>query len=173
MVTDHFRYVVFKDPAWDWRPFSLDRDVAIATRADNGTINAIDPNIQPFTQGGGKLLMYHGWADPVVSPGTSVNYYNSVVKTLGSPSNPAESVRLFMVPGMGHCRGGDGPNSFDLVSALERWVEESVAPDRIVASQVTNGKAGRTRPLCPYPQVAVYTGRGGTDEEANFACNVR
>jgi feruloyl esterase len=173
LIIDHYRYVAFKDPAWDWRTFSLDRDVAFADKADNGTSNASDPNIQAFTHRGGKLLMYHGWADQVVSPGTSVNYYNSVVNALGSPSKTAESVRLFMVPGMGHCRGGDGPNSFDVVSALERWVEDGVAPDRIVASHVTNGKADRTRPLCPYPQVAVYTGVGTTDAEANFVCKVR
>jgi feruloyl esterase len=95
------------------------------------------------------------------------------MKALGGASKTAESVRLFMVPGMGHCRGGDGPNSFDMVTALERWVEDGVAPDRIVASHVANGTVDRTRPLCPYPQVAVYAGRGRTDEEANFVCKVR
>ncbi len=173
LVIDHYRYVVFKDPTWEWRTFSMDRDVAIADKVDNGTINAIDPNIQSFTRRGGKLLMYHGWADALVSPGTSINYFNTVVKALGGPAKTAESVRLFMVPGMGHCRGGDGPNTFDMMAALERWVEGGIAPDRIIASHMNDGRADRTRPLCPYPQVAVYRGTGNTDDEANFACSVR
>ncbi len=130
MAIDQYKFVVFKDPNWDWRTFSLDRDVAIADKVDKGTTNAIDPNIRPFTQRGGKLLMYHGWADQFVSPGTSINYYNSVVKALGGMSGTTGSVRLFMAPGMDHCRGGEGPNTFDTVSALEQWVEQGKAPIR-------------------------------------------
>jgi feruloyl esterase len=167
---DQYKFVVFKDPNWDWRTFNLDRDVAIADKVDNGTINAINPNIDAFTQHGGKLLMYHGWADQLVGPGTSVNYYNSVVKALGGASKTTDSVRLFMVPGMMHCRGGEGPNTFDMVSALEQWVEHGKAPDQIIASHSTNGVIDRTRPLCPYPQVSAYKGTGSTDEAANFVC---
>ncbi len=173
LAIDHYKYVVFKDATWDWRTFNIDRDVAVADKADNGTINAVDPNIQPFTGRGGKLLLYHGWADPLVAPGTSINYYNSVVRALGGPSKSAASVRLFMVPGMGHCGGGDGPNTFDAVTALERWVEQGHAPDQMVASHSTNGVVDRTRPLCPYPQVAVYKGTGSTDDAANFVCRAR
>jgi feruloyl esterase len=79
-------------------------------------------------------------------------------------------IRLFMAPGMGHCRGGDGPNTFDAIGGLDEWVEKKTAPDRLVATQVTAGSPGRTRPLCPYPQLAVYTGMGSTDDAANFAC---
>jgi feruloyl esterase len=170
LAIDHYKYVVFKDATWDWRTFNIDRDVAVADKVDNGTINAVDPNIQPFTGRGGKLLLYHGWADPLVAPGTSINYYNSVVKALGGPSKTAASVRLFMVPGMGHCGGGEGPNTFDAIEALERWVEEGQPPERIVASHSTNGVVDRTRPLCPYPQVAVYKGSGSTDDAGSFAC---
>jgi feruloyl esterase len=166
---DQYRYIVFKDPTWDWRTFDLERDVVIADRVDSGTINAINPNIQPFVQRGGKLLMYHGWADGSVAPGTSINYYNSVVKALGA-STAANSVRLFMAPGMGHCRGGYGPDTFDAMTALEQWVEQGRAPDQIVASHATNGKVDRTRPLCAYPQVATYTGSGSIDEARNFVC---
>ena len=173
LAIDHYKLVVFKDATWDWRTFNIDRDVAVADKVDNGTINAVDPNIQPFTGRGGKLLLYHGWADPLVAPGTSINYYNSVVKALGGPSKTAASVRLFMVPGMGHCGGGEGPNTFDAIGALERWVEEGQPPERIVASHSTNGVVDRTRPLCPYPQVAVYKGTGSTDDATNFVCRAR
>lgn len=170
LAIDQFKFVVFKDPNWDWRTFNLDRDLAIADKVDGGTINAIDPDIRPFTRRGGKLFMYHGWADQLVSPGTSINYYNSVVKALGGVSATTDSVRLFMAPGMGHCRGGEGPNTFDTISALEQWVEHGRPPDQIIASHATDGAVDRTRPLCPYPQIATYKGTGSTDEAANFVC---
>jgi feruloyl esterase len=113
--------------------------------------------------------MYHGWADPGIPPLNSVGYYTSVVKKVGA-SQASESIRLFMVPGMGHCRGGDGTDTFDAVSALNAWVEDRKAPDQIPASRVRNGAADRTRPLCPYPQVAHYKGTGSSDDAANFAC---
>jgi feruloyl esterase len=166
---DQFKYVVFRDPNWDWRTFELDRDVAAADKVDNGTINAIDPNLKPFTAHGGKLIMYHGWSDPLVGPGTSINYFNSVSKALGTAKTHA-SVRLFMVPGMGHCGGGEGPNTFDMLAALEQWVEGDKAPDQILASHFTNGVVDRTRPLCPYPQVAAYKGSGSIDDARNFVC---
>jgi feruloyl esterase len=164
---DQYKYVVFRNPQWDWRTFDLDRDVAIADKVDNGTINATNANIKPFVAHGGKLLMYHGWSDPLVGPLTSVNYYKSVMKALGRID---DSVRLFMVPGMGHCGGGEGPNTFDMLSALEQWVERAKTPDQIVASHSTGGKVDRTRPLCPYPQVATYNGAGSIDEAASFTC---
>ena len=170
VTLDHYKYVVFKDPNWDWRTFDLERDLAIAEKVDKGTINAIDPHLTPFTSRGGKLLMYHGWTDQMVGPGTSITYYDSVIKALGGPSKTMASVRLFMVPGMGHCRGGEGPNTFDMVAALEQWVEQGKAPDHILASHATNGVVDRTRPLCPYPQLATYKGSGSVDEAASFTC---
>ena len=98
--------------------------------------------------------------------------YENVQDTMGGPSKTADWYRLFMVPGMGHCRGGEGPNTFDLVSALEQWVENGRAPDRIVASHSREGRVDRTRPLCPYPQVASYDGRGSIDDAASFACRM-
>ena len=167
---DQFKYVVFKDAGWDWRTFDLERDLAAANAADAGTINAVNPDLKRFAGHGGKLLMYHGWSDGSVAPRASVTYYNSVVKAMGGSAKTAGWVRLFMVPGMGHCGGGEGPNSFDTLAALEQWVENGKAPDRIIASRVTNGVVGRTRPLCPYPQVAVYQAAGSSDEAANFVC---
>ena len=167
---DQFRYVVFKDPNWDWRTLNFDSDVVLADKVDNNTINATDPNLKEFMAHGGKLLMYHGWSDPNVAPLASVNYYNSVVETMGGPARTADWIRLFMVPGMGHCEGGEGPNRFDAVSAIEQWAEKGKAPDHILASHTSNGRVDRTRPLCPYPQVATYKGTGSTDDEKNFVC---
>jgi feruloyl esterase len=169
-ATDQYRYVVFKDPRWDWRTLNIDSDVALADKIDNDTINAVDPNLKTFLAHGGKLLMYHGWADPGVAPRASINYYKAASDSAGARA--ADSIRLFMVPGMGHCGGGEGPNTFEMISALEQWKEQGHAPARIVASHRTAGQVDRTRPLCPYPQVAKYKGAGSIDDEANFACEL-
>jgi feruloyl esterase len=167
---DQFRYIVFKDPNWDWRTFDLDRDLAKANTVDAGTVNAINPDLKGFAGRGGKLLMYHGWSDGSVAPRASVNYYNSVGKAMGGTAKTMGWIRLFMVPGMGHCGGGEGPNSFDTVTTLEQWVENGKAPEEIIATRLTNGVVQRTRPLCAFPQVAVYKGTGSTDEAATFVC---
>ena len=113
--------------------------------------------------------MYHGWNDQLITANNSVNYYESVRSTLGAArTDPA--VRLFMAPGMEHCSGGPGPNQADWLAALEQWVERGVAPARVVASHSTNNVVDRTRPLCPYPQIARYSGKGSTDDAANFSC---
>jgi feruloyl esterase len=166
---DFFRYVVFKDPSWDSRRFSFDTDIVLAESA-GGAINALETNLKPFFDRGGKLLQYHGWNDPQISPGNSVQYYDRTVEALGGASRISDSYRLFMVPGMAHCSGGDGPNTFDVVAAIEQWVEHGIAPARIDASRVRDGKVDRTRPLCPYPQIATYSGSGSTDAAANFVC---
>ena len=148
-------------PTWDWRTFDLERDLALARqgRRRHDQRRRI-PNLKPFAAHGGKLLLYHGWSDGSVAPRASVNYYTSVVKTMGGPAKTGEWVRLFMAPGMGHCGGGEGPNTFDAVAALEQWVEQGRAPDRIIASRVNGGTVERTRPLCPYPQVATLQRHG-------------
>ena len=167
---DHFKYVVFKDPNWDWRTLNFETDVALADKLDNGTINATDPNLKEFVGHGGKLILYHGWNDQLIAPQNSIDYYKSVIEAMGGASKVNESVRLFMAPGMGHCGGGPGPNTIDSLSALEQWVEQGKAPDQITASHNVGGKVDRTRPLCPYPQVAKYKGTGSTDDAANFVC---
>ena len=167
---DQFRFIVFQDPAWEIGRFNWDTDIVRAEEVDGGTINALDPNLQAFRDRGGKLIQYHGWSDPQISPGNSVQYYERVAHAMGGPGKVREWYRLFMAPGMGHCGGGEGPNTFDMVSALERWVEQGTAPDHIVASRATQGVVDRTRPLCPFPQVARYAGSGSTDQASSFVC---
>ena len=169
---DQFRFLVFKDPQWAVDRFNFDTDIVRAEEADNNTLNALDANLKPFIDRGGRLIQYHGWSDPQISPSSSVQYYQRVVEALGGADRVQGAYRLFMAPGMGHCGGGDGPNTFDMVTALEQWVEHGQAPDRIIASHATGGGVDRTRPLCPYPQVATYKGSGSTDDAASFACKV-
>ena len=167
---DTYKYVIFKNPSWDWRTFSLERDLAEATRVTEGLLTPIDPNLTPFAAHGGKLLMYHGWADESIPPRASVNFYTRTRQATHAPASNTDWVRLFMVPGMQHCGGGEGPNTFDSVGALESWVERGQAPASIVASHSTGGRVDRTRPLCPYPQVAKYRGTGSIDDAGSFTC---
>ena len=169
---DTYKYVVFGNADWDWRTLNFDGDIARADTVDGGTNNAINPNLAPFFARGGKLLLYHGWNDEHIAPRNTINYYESVVTALGGADKVDTSARLFMMPGMAHCRGGEGPDTFDRLDTIVQWVEHGRAPERIVASQSVDGAVKRTRPLCPYPQVAKYAGTGSVDDAANFACVV-
>jgi feruloyl esterase len=172
IAADYFKYVVFRNPAWDFKTLDFDKDVARADAIDAGTINAVDPNMDAFFGRGRKILMYHGWSDQLIAPQNSINYYNRVVEARGGADKAKDDIRLFMIPGMAHCGGGEGPNTFDALGALEQWVERKKAPNQLVASR-TNRGATVTRPLCPYPQVALYNGSGSTDEAASFTCRAR
>jgi feruloyl esterase len=169
-IYDQYRYVVFKDANWDWKTFDFDKDVVKGDLPENLIMNATDPNMQKFFSRGGKLILYHGWSDSQVPPVNTIKYYDQVVAHLGGAAKATEHVRLFMAPGMGHCAGGEGPNTFDKVKALEDWVERGKAPARFEASHSASGRVDRTRPLCPYPQVARYSGAGSIDDAANFVC---
>jgi feruloyl esterase len=166
---DLFKYVVFGDANWDFKTLNWDAHVDQTLKA-SASMDALDPNLKPFFDRGGKIISYHGWADPQISPGSTVTYYDSVISKMGGASKVQENFRLFMVPGMNHCGGGLGTDQFDMLTALESWVEKKDAPASIPASRVVQGQTVRTRPLCPYPQVATYKGSGSTDEAANFTC---
>jgi feruloyl esterase len=169
--------MVFDDPEWDFRTWDYDRDLPIALAKTGPALDATDPDLRPLRDRGGKLLLYHGWSDADISPLGTIAYYEQVVRLLGDGRDEVTALaetqdffRLFMVPGMGHCRGGPGPDRFDGLTALEQWVEEGVAPARIIASKLEGGEVVRTRPLCPYPQVARWNGTGSIEDAANFAC---
>jgi feruloyl esterase len=171
------KYMVFEDPKWDFRTFNYDKDVNFALEKLGKTLDAFNPDLTRFRQRGGRLILYHGWSDPSITPLNTIAYYESVVSSLRGKGRAQDAeklahefIRLFMVPGMLHCSGGPGPNTFDMLSALETWVEQGRAPDSVIASHSTNGVKDRTRPLCVYPKVAVHTGRGSTDDAANFVC---
>jgi feruloyl esterase len=166
---EFWRYWVFDDPAWDPRSFDFDRDVSYA-EAKLAAVSAVDPDLGAFQRRGGKLIMYHGWADPVAPPEDAVGYYERVAGAMGGLEKTAGFFRLFMAPGMAHCGGGPGPNTFDALGALDLWVAKGVAPNRILASHSNAGKVDRTRPLCPYPQAARWTGSGSTDDATAFVC---
>ena len=169
-----FRSFVFKDPSWDYRtrPLNYDADVARANTPDITVINAMKPDISQFIGRGGRLILANGWSNAIVPPGHTVDYYNSVRATVGGRATD-EGVRLYMVPDMSECNGGAGTDTFDMFAVMRNWVENGRAPREVLASRVENGRVTRTRPLCPFPLVATYGGRGSTDEAANFTCQAR
>ena len=164
-----FKYLAFTpdEPDFDWRSFDFDEDPQRVTIRE--LLDAMDPDLSAFQASGGKMISHFGWADTALNPMMTVDYYEEVRATLG-PSETAEFYRLFMVPGMFHCSGGLGTDRFDLMTPLVNWVEGGAAPAAIPAERVEEGVVTRTRPLCPYPQVARYSGSGSIDDAANFAC---
>jgi feruloyl esterase len=166
IATEFYKYFVFSNPAWDWKTMDFDKDIAAGEEKVGNVLDAVNPDLRAFKSRGGKLIMYHGWNDQLISPFNTINYYTNVAKRMGA-SDTDDFLRLFMAPGMQHCAGGVGPNTFDALSALERWVEQSQKPSEIVA---THAASGRSRPLCPWPQVATYTGTGSIDVASSFVC---
>jgi feruloyl esterase len=156
-------------PDYDFRDFDFDRDVAHVVQW-GALANANNPDLARFNARGGKLIMTYGWSDAILQPLMGVEYYEKAVAENGA--NGTDFMRLFMIPGMAHCAGGVGPDQYDAVTAVVDWVEKGVAPDSLVASKIVNGAVTRSRPLCPYPQVARYRGQGSTDDAANFECRM-
>ncbi len=163
------RYLVHKppQPRYDYRTFNFDRDIHLlddwSKQAD-----AKNPDLSKFNKRGGKLLMTYGWADSILQPMVGVNYYEQALVKNGPDTK--EFFRLFMVPGMAHCGGGIGPDRHDPMTAMINWVEKGKTPASMTATRVVNNQVVRTRPLCPYPQVARYSGQGSIDDASNFRC---
>ena len=168
---DTYKYVIFKNPSWDWRTFSLERDFAEAIRVTQGLLTAVDPNLTPFAARGGKLLTYHGWADESIPPRASINFYT---RTLRRPRRPLPRTPTGF--GCSWCRAcSTAVAALDRIRSMRsarssRGSNAGQAPASILASHSTAGRVDRTRPLCPYPQVAKYRGTGSIDDAANFAC---
>jgi feruloyl esterase len=187
----YMRYFVYGDPNWDFHSLDIAKDMPLVdNEKTRSALDSTNPDLNPFRDHGGKIILYQGWGDDAVSPLHTINYYKSAVTVAtgvgkgGDALTPENAefdkasgqagsfIRLFMVPGMNHCGGGTGPNVFDGFSALVNWVEKKQAPEQIVASHMSSGVADRTRPLCPYPQTAQYTGKGSVDDAANFVCKL-
>lgn len=169
----HGQFWVNQDPTWDWQTLTYENyadyfNTSVAKF--NEVIGTDDPDLSAFRDSGGKVLMWHGWSDPLIFPQGTIDYWDAVVDTFHSTTQVQEFARLFMAPGVGHCGGGAGPSQFDMFGALVRWVEDGDAPDRITASRVEGGVTVRTRPLCTYPYVARYDGSGDPDAESSFDC---
>jgi feruloyl esterase len=161
---DTIRILGFQDPNYSWRNFQLDRDLPLIDERV-GFVDATNPDLREFQQSGGKLLMYHGWSDDRITPRTTIQYYESVIQEMGPEQD--EWMRLFMVPGMGHCSGGAGPYEFDMLTTMERWREDDTVPAEIPAR---NPESGLSRPLCAWPQTAAYDGRGDINRASNWDC---
>lgn len=171
LYADMPRFVGHQDANWDAMTFDLDADLALAMK-NAAFVESTDPDLAKFKARGGKLLLYHGWADPGPSPQNTINYLNAVAAKLGGSQD--DWMRLYLMPGMGHCGGGVGPDRADFLTAMEGWREKGEAPASIVADRAANqNRTEMTRPLCPYPQLVKYNGTGSTDDAKNFACAAR
>ena len=163
---------LFQDAAWDYHTLDIDKDIPKTDKLAAHLIDAVDyAKLQILFNHGGKILYYHGWNDGSIAPQSAINYYEAAAKANGGVAKTFNELRLFMIPGGNHCGGGEGPSAFDKLDVISDWVERGKAPDEIVASHVAqDGHVDRTRPLCPYPQVAKYKGSGSIDEAQNFTC---
>ena len=169
----YYRYIVMNDPSKDPRDFDLERDYPLIQQRVAFMSDADQTDLGRFFRMGHKLLIWHGWSDPAIPPGMSIDLYERIKRdTKDRPGQVPvdESVRLFMAPGVNHCGWGSGLTQFDVLSAMEAWVEHGSVPERIPAAQLENGVPVRTRPLCRYPQVAHYSGHGDPNDERNFDC---
>jgi feruloyl esterase len=155
-------------PEWSYTQFNFNRDPASLAKAAK-IMNPLNEDLSALKKRGGKIIQYSGWADQQVNPLPGISYYDAVSRRMGDAAT-REFYRLFMVPGMYHCSGGPGCSSVDWLAALMDWVENGIAPKEIIGTHLEMGQPTRTRPLCPYPQVAKYQGAGSIDEAANFAC---
>ena len=176
-ATSYFRDLVFGDPAWDFKSFDYDKDLEASYKAGSDILDVPADGLSKFINGGGKLLLSHGWADGLIPPQNTITFYKTMIADMDRDKY-ADSVRLFLIPGMGHCSGGNGPSVVDMLSVIDTWVTEGKSPGKIIASTpagnpMNPNQKQMSRPLCPYPEVAVYKGSGSTDDAANFECKLK
>ncbi|MFT8711386.1 tannase/feruloyl esterase family alpha/beta hydrolase [Komagataeibacter rhaeticus] len=166
VALDLFRYAAFQNPDWDWTTLNWGTDIQEATRRV-GPLLHVDDNLTPFLRRGGRLLLYIGWNDGH-NPEQLASYYQAVQRNAGPVG--ADAVRLITIPGMGHCQGGAGCDTFSKLGVIDDWVSHGHAPEQVIAARVENGQVVRTRPLCAWPKVARHDGHGSMDDAASFAC---
>ena len=165
--TQFFKFFVFADPAWDYHKYDV-TNARQDARLAGSVLNATSPDLSAFKARGAKLIVWHGWSDPALTALGTIQYADQVK---ARDAGAGDYFRTFLMPGVLHCAGGPGPDNADWAGAIVDWVENGKAPDRIVARKLgAGGTPTRTRPLCPYPQHAEYTGSGNTDDEKSFAC---
>lgn len=170
------RYWVFLDPAWDWHTLSL-RDYPAFFARSVATVDPVmaadDPDLSAFFARGGKIIAYHGFNDSGILPQQTVDYYQAVARKLGrSPAELQSDFRLYMLPGVSHCGGGDAPQiaADTLSDALVRWVEQGLPPQGLIARQAYPDGRARARPLCAFPAVQHYDGSGDPALATSFEC---
>jgi feruloyl esterase len=171
--TGFFQTMVYPGQNWDYHTFDVDRDTHFAEKKLGGMIDSMDPNLKPFKDRGGKTIMFTAWEESAIPPRDIMNYYRSVVETMGGLEKTQDFARLFMVAGMGMCPGFRDPGGFDTQKAIEQWVEKGVAPDTITSIMRTGTEVHRTRPVCAYPTAAIYNGSGDPNVAASYQCRVR
>jgi feruloyl esterase len=172
---DWFRYFLAQNPQLDWTtitPAAYERYWDQSVEQYSAVIGTDNPDLTSFRDHGGKVIIWHGWADQLISSEGTVDYYKRVQETMGGARKTSEFARLFMAPGVGHCGGGSGPAPYGQLDALVSWVEEGKPPETLPAARRDQvGAITRSRPLCPYPLVARYKGTGSTDDAASFVCS--
>jgi feruloyl esterase len=166
---DFFRYIAFEDPDWDFRTFDVDRDTRRIDARLGSVLNNTNPDLKPFKDSGGKLLVYHSWNETWIPPRTITTYYDQVTGKMGGEGKTKDFFRLFMVPDFGMCPG-TYPGTFDALGALQKWREEGAAPAHIQAAYKNGQEVYRTRPVCAYPDVAIYKGEGDINKAENYRC---
>ena len=172
LAIPYFRWFVAGDSDWSIQEFDVKSDYDEAKAKLGDIIDATNPDLSGFIARQGKLLITHGWEDPAIPAGASIRYFSSLQSEMGQAVD--DSVRLYLMPGVGHCGGGPGPSTFDALDVIDKWVEEDTAPEKIVVSKFSDdaaeGKAVFSRPICPWPQIAKYDGHGDASLETSFVC---
>lgn len=171
LADSNFRFLALEDdaPGFSWRTFRFPQDLPRLKTMEE-ILSPMDTDLRPFRKAGGKLVVYHGWADPGISALGTLDYIERMTRVVGGQAAADAFTRTYFVPGMHHCSGGPGVDQFDMLTVLERWVEQGDPPGQVVASRVEQGKTVRSRPLCPHPSVAAYSGQGSIDAAASFVC---